>query len=194
MPPTARRPYGCDPARRLWIVLSALLVCVSGATGPASAQNAPDAGRAALRQFNLPGAPDPPAPVAPATISRGDNGRVVVRATRLDRPLVIDGVLDESFYTEVQSLGGFVQTVPNEGQPATERTEAWVAFDDTNFYLACRCWDSAPPEAWTANEMRRDTAQLRQNDMFGVLLDTFHDRRNGFNFYTNPLGARPTRS
>ena len=42
---------------------------------------------------------------------------------------------------------------------------------------------------WTANELRRDTNQLRQNDMFGVLLDTFHDRRNGYNFYTNPLGG-----
>ena len=62
-------------------------------------------------------------------------------------------------------------------------------FDDDFIYVSCRCWDSAPPEQWTANEMRRDTSQLRQNDMFGVLFDTFHDRRNGFNFYTNPLGA-----
>jgi hypothetical protein len=37
--------------------------------------------------------------------------------------------------------------------------------------------------------LRRDTSQLRQNDMFGVLLDTFHDGRNGYNFYTNPLGG-----
>src|SRR5204863_5561475 len=36
----------------------------------------------------------------------------------------------------------------------------------------------------------RDTNQLRQNDTFGVIFDTFHDRRNGFLFYTNPLGAR----
>ena len=65
-----------------------------------------------------------------------------------------------------------------------------MTYDDNNFYLSCRCYDSAPPEQWTANELRRDTNQLRQNDMFGALLDTFHDRRNGFNFYTNPLGAR----
>jgi hypothetical protein len=38
--------------------------------------------------------------------------------------------------------------------------------------------------------MRRDTSQLRQNDHFGVAFDTFHDRRNGFFFYANPLGAR----
>ena len=38
--------------------------------------------------------------------------------------------------------------------------------------------------------MRRDTSQLRQNDTFTAFFDTFYDRRNGFNFYTNPLGAR----
>ena len=52
-----------------------------------------------------------------------------------------------------------------------------------------RVWDSAPPSAWVANEMRRDTSQLRQNDTFAVILDTFYDRRNGVAFYTNPLGA-----
>ncbi|MGE3424936.1 MAG: DUF5916 domain-containing protein, partial [Dehalococcoidia bacterium] len=57
-------------------------------------------------------------------------------------------------------------------------------------YVSARCWDSAPPERWVANELRRDTNQLRQNDTFGVIVDTFHDRRNGFLFYTNPLGAR----
>ncbi|MGE3887053.1 MAG: DUF5916 domain-containing protein [Vicinamibacterales bacterium] len=146
--------------------------------------------RPAPRQFNLPGAPDPPAPVAPEVIVRGDNGRVVVRATRLAAPLVIDGVLDEPVYAEVKSISDFIQTVPNEGEPATEKTEAWITYDETNFYLSCRCWDSASADEWTANELRRDTSQLRQNDMFGALLDTFHDRRNGFNFYTNPLGAR----
>ncbi len=189
-PLPAGHPRGSGASLLPWLALGAVLVGVFGLTGTAAAQNVPDAARAALREFNLPGAPDPPAPLGPETISRGENGRVVVRATRLDQPLVIDGVLDESVYTDVQSIGGFLQTVPNEGQPATERTEAWVAYDDTNFYLACRCWDSAPPENWTANEYRRDTAQLRQNDVFGALLDTFHDRRNGFHFYTNPLGAR----
>ena len=37
--------------------------------------------------------------------------------------------------------------------------------------------------------MRRDSSNLRQNDNFGVLLDTFHDRRNGFLFYVTPVGG-----
>jgi hypothetical protein len=57
-------------------------------------------------------------------------------------------------------------------------------------YVSARLWESAPPSEWTANEMRRDTSQLRQNDHFGVSFDTFHDRRNGYFFYANPLGAR----
>ena len=63
-------------------------------------------------------------------------------------------------------------------------------YDDRNMYVACRCWDSAPPDRWVANELRRDTNQLRQNDQIGVMFDTFHDKRSGFLFYTNPLGAR----
>jgi hypothetical protein len=55
--------------------------------------------------------------------------------------------------------------------------------------VSARVWDSAPESDWVANEMRRDTNQLRQNDTFGVMFDTFYDRRNGVMFYTNPLGA-----
>ena len=40
-----------------------------------------------------------------------------------------------------------------------------------------------------ANEMRRDSPNLRQNDNFAVELDTFHDRRNGFLFYVTPVGG-----
>ena len=37
-------------------------------------------------------------------------------------------------------------------------------FDDTNVYVSARLWESAPRSQWVANEMRRDTAQLREND------------------------------
>ena len=87
------------------------------------------------------------------------------------------------------AITGFIQQAPDEGAPATERTEAWIFFDAANLYVAARIWDSAPPSEWVANELRRDTRQLRQNDTFAVILDTFYDRRNAVAFYTNPLGA-----
>ena len=132
----------------------------------------------------------PPAPVAPAVMTRDAEGRTTVRAIRLDEGILLDGVLDEPVYETVPAITGFIQQVPDIGAPATERTEAWIMFDDTNVYVSARVWDSAPESQWVANEMRRDTSQLRQNDTFTAFFDTFYDRRNGFNFYTNPLGAR----
>jgi hypothetical protein len=128
------------------------------------------------------------APAAPV-LGRDADGRTTVRAIRLSAPLRLDGRLDEDVYTASPSIDAFVQTLPVENGTPTERTEAWVMFDGSAIYVAGRMWDSAPPDQWTANEVRRDTNQLRQNDNFGVVLDTFLDRRNGYMFYTNPLGA-----
>jgi TolB-like protein len=132
----------------------------------------------------------PPPPVAPAVMTRDEEGRTTVRAIRLSEGIRLDGELDEAVYAEVPAITDFLQQVPVEGAPASEKTDAWIMFDDTNVYVSARVWDSAPESEWVANEMRRDTSQLRQNDTFAVFFDTFYDRRNGFNFYTNPLGAR----
>ena len=132
----------------------------------------------------------PPAPIPPAVMNRDEQGRTTVRAIRLAEGIEVDGELDEAVYTTVPAITDFIQQVPEEGAPATERTEAWIMFDDTNVYVAARLWDSAPESEWVANEMRRDTNQLRQNDTFAAFFDTFYDRRNGFNFYTNAIGGR----
>ncbi len=132
----------------------------------------------------------PPPPVGPAVMTRDELGRTTVRAIGLTDGIRLDGQLDEEVYQTVPPITDFIQQVPNEGEPATERTEAWIMFDDTNVYVAARVHDSAPESEWVANEMRRDTSQLRQNDTFTAFFDTFYDRRNGYNFYTNPLGAR----
>jgi hypothetical protein len=121
-------------------------------------------------------------------VERRPNGTVRVRALRVVAPPRLDGVLDDEVYGEVPSIDGFVQQEPREGEPAVNRTEAWVLYDDRNIYVAARCW-AADPSRIVANEMRRDAYAIFQNDNFGVFFDTFHDRRNGFFFYTNPLGA-----
>ena len=132
----------------------------------------------------------PAAPVAPAMINRDEKGNATVRAFRVTEPIRLDGRLDEAEYRDVQAITGFYQSLPQDGAAATETTEAWIMFDDENVYVSGRLYDSAPPSEWIANEMRRDTQQLRNNDTFTVQFDTYYDRRNGVFFYTNPLGAR----
>jgi hypothetical protein len=129
----------------------------------------------------------PPAPAPPSVITRDDGGRATIRAVRLEVPMRIDGRLDEETYQAVPSIGGFIQLEPDEGAPATEKTDTWVFFDSRNLYVSARCWDSQPGRM-VANELRRD-GNVTQNENFVVILDTFYDHRNGFFFQTNPLGA-----
>ena len=157
----------------------------------------PDAGEvsgipstSSISGFEVRGVIDgPPPPMPPEVITRNEQGQATIRAIKLTEGIRLDGQLDEQVYQTAPAITGFVQQAPDEGAPATEKTEAWIMFDGPNIYVAARVWDSAPPSEWVANEMRRDTSQLRQNDTFAVVFDTFYDRRNGVAFYTNPLGA-----
>ena len=116
-------------------------------------------------------------------------GKVTIRAIRLTEPLRIDGRLDESLYSDVNPVSDFVQMEPEGGKLATEKTEVWVAFDQRNVYVSFRAWESQP-ERMIANEMRRDSNNIRQGDCVGFGLDTFFDHRNALQFEVSPIGAR----
>ena len=122
-------------------------------------------------------------------MARDAQDRVTIRAVRVTVPIRIDGQLDEAHYTSVQPLGGFVQMEPNGGAPATEKTDVWLAFDQNNVYVSMRIWESEPARR-VANEMRRDSGNIRQGDAVGFSFDTFFDRRNALQFEVNALGAR----
>jgi hypothetical protein len=117
------------------------------------------------------------------------DGKVTVTATRFDGDVRIDGNLDEAIYTQIAPITNFIQQIPNAGTPASEKTEAWIYYDADNLYVAARVYESVPESEWVANEMRRDTFQLRTNDSFSVLLDTYLDRRNGSAFLVTPIGG-----
>ena len=132
----------------------------------------------------------PAVPVAPATVSRDDEGRATVRAVRASEPFRIDGVLDETHYGRVPAMSGFVQIDPTPGAPATEQTEVWVSFDENNVYVSARMHDSDMAHL-VATEMRRDSSVIFQgNDIISFMLDPFYDRRNGLVFTINPIAGR----
>lgn len=121
-------------------------------------------------------------------VARSADGQTTIRAFRLTEPIRLDGILDEHAYATTPPIDGFVQQEPREGEPASEPTEVWVFFDDSNIYVSARLHDSEPARM-VANEMRRDHRGIFQGESFTVALDTYHDRRNGYYFQTNPLGA-----
>ena len=141
----------------------------------------------------LTGGPTMPVPpTLPQTITRDDQGHATVRAVRVTTPMRTDGKLDEAVYGSVEPASGFIQMEPNGGQPATEKTDVWVLFDNDNVYVSFRAWESQPDRT-IANEMRRDSNNIRQGDSVEFAFDTFRDRRNAILFEANSLGARTDR-
>ena len=109
----------------------------------------------------------------------------VGRLTGDARP-TIDGIVDEGIWSTSVPHSTFTQQEPNEGQPATERTDVWFLLDSTNLYIAVVCHDSQP-DRLVVTQSRRD-ANLTNTDSIQILLDTFNDGQNAFVFGTNPFG------
>ena len=131
----------------------------------------------------------PPPPELPTVVARDSAGRVTLRTVRLPGPLSVDGRLDEPIYVDAPSISDFIQNDPAEGQPATEKTEVWLFFDETHIYVVARCWETRP-DRLMATEMRRDNTRIVRDDNFAWLFDTFYDRRNGYIFEVSAVGGR----
>ncbi len=112
----------------------------------------------------------------------------VVQAARTSAPPRIDGRLDDLVWHQAPTMADFFQREPVEGAQPTEQTQVRILFDDDHLYFALRCFDSQA-DRLVANQMRRD-ADLNENDNIQIILDPYNDRRGGFYFSTNPLGAR----
>jgi hypothetical protein len=101
----------------------------------------------------------PPPPAPPAVIARDEAGRVTIRASRVEEPILLDGMLDEAVYSRIPAMSDFVQQEPREGEPATERTRL-VLFDDER--LRERALQDST-RRMVINEMRRDNFNIFQN-------------------------------
>ena len=72
---------------------------------------------------------------APPTVTREGDGTIFVRAVRTSGEMRTDGRLDEEIYGVTPAISDFVQQEPDEFAPATEKTEAWVMFDEDNIVV-----------------------------------------------------------
>ena len=128
------------------------------------------------------------APAGAQAAAQEGNGRRSVGATRLadGDAIRLDGRLDESFWARVTPAANFVQVDPENGQPATERTEVRIAYDADALYMAVTCYDSEPDKL-IGFQRRRDQG-LNSDDRFMWIIDTFLDGRTGYFFEMNPSG------
>ena len=123
------------------------------------------------------------------TVEAAPGDRPTLRAERLATVPVIDGhVIGDDAWRGLPAATGFRQIQPDEGAPASQRTEVFVGFTDDTLYVGVIAWDT-DPDAIIVSDSRRD-AQLDDSDSFQMIIDGFQDRQNGLVFGTNPAGIQ----
>ncbi len=123
--------------------------------------------------------------LAPLGLGAQENGRVA-RATFVDEPPAIDGLVNDAVWELADPITDFIQTEPVEGTPASERTIVRIVYNDRAVFVGVICYD-AEPDQILVTDSRRDS-DLGDTDSFQIIFDTYHDRQNGFVFGTNPAG------
>jgi hypothetical protein len=109
-----------------------------------------------------------------------------IRRTNLEP--VLDGMLDDPIWQEATIITQFHQVQPVDHGEPTERSEFYITYDENNFYMAARLYDSEP-------SLIRARQLIQGQNIFGddtadILLDTFNNDRTAFYFQTNPNGVR----
>ena len=126
----------------------------------------------------------------PAGASAGAEmpGARTVVASRTETAPVLDGHLDDPCWDLAEPSSGFVLLDPVEGVPARNQTVVKVLYTQDQLYFGLYMADSTP-ENIDARVVPRD-GRFAPRDLVGIVLDTHHDHRNAYGFYTNPLGIQ----
>ncbi|HYR98795.1 MAG TPA: DUF5916 domain-containing protein [Gemmatimonadales bacterium] len=108
-------------------------------------------------------------------------------AVRAKTPVVIDGRDDDEVWRVAPAITQFREFQPKEDGDPRFATEAKVAYDDRNLYVFIRAFDPHPDsilKLLARRDVRAATDQLK------IMIDSYHDRRNGFEFAVNPAGVK----
>jgi hypothetical protein len=163
------------PIQRRWrqrgaaaLIVAAALMCA----WPAAGQNS-----VATPQLDAPAKSPPP-------------GLPALTIPRLQRAPSLEDFLGMEPQGEIAhtmaKVTGFTQRNPHDGESVSERTEAYLGYDQKNLYVVFVCYDD-PKKVRARMSVRED---IYDDDQVEIILDTFHDRRRAYAFQTTPLGVQ----
>jgi hypothetical protein len=92
--------------------------------------------------------------------------------------------------TDLRKVTDFIQRTPSDGQPATERTEAYLGYDQSNLYVVFVCWEDKRHGIRADLTRREPSLPFDSDDYIEITLDTFQDQRHAFVFDVNPKGVQ----
>jgi hypothetical protein len=119
-----------------------------------------------------------------------DPGRPSMNAVRISEEIKIDGILEEEVWTRSGTAMGFWLNFPTDSVQASNQTIVRVLYNDEFLYVSAKLEQQRQPgQKYVASSLKRDYPFL-ENDAFGVVLDPFDDRTNGYGFYVSAYGVQ----
>ena len=136
----------------------------------------------------LKGDPCRPLVTPPAGTPDHDRWAPSVEAVPLKGEIELDGRLDEAVWSTAPAATGFVQRDPDEGRPASERTEVRFVYGEDHLYVGARMHDRSGAGGVSSRLVRRDADP--RSDQLTITFDTFLDHQGQTRFSINPSGVR----
>ena len=111
----------------------------------------------------------------------------VAMSTKVTAPPVLDGKTDDPAWQNAQVIDKFLEYDPHVGAETRFKTEVRVVNDDKYLYVLARMYDPAP-DSMISLLSRRDVRT--QSEQLKLMIDSYHDRRTGYEFCVNPAGVK----
>ncbi|MEZ5033515.1 MAG: DUF5916 domain-containing protein [Chitinophagaceae bacterium] len=112
-----------------------------------------------------------------------------LKATRRTGEIKIDGIPDEAGWKDATPMTDLVEFRPTPGAKENEATKtvAYLLYDDEGIYFGGYCYERTK-DSIAIELSGRDG--FGTNDYVGLVLDTYHDKQNGFEYFVTPLNEQ----
>lgn len=130
---------------------------------------------------------DPDGPNTAESDSFLPNQKPTLSIPRIYTAIEIDGNLDDEAWKNAARATNFSENFPGERTEPPVDTEAWIAYDDENLYIAFVAQDD-DPSSIRASLCDRD--RIFQDDFVGIMLDTYGSASWAYELFVNPLGVQ----
>src|SRR5262249_7451633 len=109
-----------------------------------------------------------------------------IRIPRVSRPPKLEDFLNNTPRETETKVTDFRQREPHDREPMRHTTAGYLSHEYKNLYVVIECKDE--PGQVRAHMSKRE--DIFNDDVVGILLDTFHDRRRAYEFFVTPLGIQ----
>lgn len=103
-------------------------------------------------------------------------------ATRINEQINLDGELDDVAWSLADVQGNFIQSVPFNGEPATEKSEVRILYDNDAVYVGAMLYDSSPDSIRRGLGIRDCQDDDIDAELFVVELNPYNDDLQLFDF------------